>query len=91
MSPNLDTKQGLRAEDKLTEFESGNGLQPNTSIEQASLAELDDSRNGQFQRSFTPRQIHVSSASPWSSLLWCHSDMDLTLIFPDNLPRFQYR
>lgn len=91
MSPIIDNKPGLVAADKEAEFESGDGLQPSTSIEQASLAELNDSRNGQFQRSFTPRQIHVSSAGPRSSLLRFHRDIDLTLVLSDNFPRFQHR
>lgn len=83
MSPNVDGKKGLRAVDKATEFESGNVLQSITSIEQASLAELDDSRNGKFHRSFSPRQIHVGStqtSSTFSSTVLRY--MELTIVLP---------
>lgn len=61
MAPNVDDKGSMEVTDKETKFEIGDGLQPSTSIEEATLAELEDSRNGKFTRSFSPRQIHVSS------------------------------
>lgn len=36
-------------------------LQPTTSIDDSSLVELQENRNGQFHRSFTPRQVHIIS------------------------------
>lgn len=44
-------------------------LEQTTSINEAELVELHDNRNGQFHRSFTPRQIHVRSplAIFWSN------------------------
>ena len=74
MSPNVENKQDIGGLDKAAEFESGDVLKSIASIEQASLAELDDSRNGQFHRSFSPRQIHVSSAqlssTPYPTVFW---------------------
>ncbi|KAK5045655.1 hypothetical protein LTR84_009024 [Exophiala bonariae] len=61
MSPIIDNKGAVEAADKEAEFAIGDGLNPSSSIEQASLAELADSRNGQFHRSFSPRQIHIIS------------------------------
>jgi len=42
-------------------------LEPTTSIDDAQYIELQENRNGQFHRSFTPRQVHVSIAR---SLHW---------------------
>ena len=38
-------------------------LEQTTSINEAELIELHDNRNGQFHRSFPPRQIHVRRAT----------------------------
>ena len=38
-------------------------LEQTTSINEAELVELHDNRNGQFHRSFSPRQIHVRKAA----------------------------
>jgi hypothetical protein len=35
-------------------------LPDNMSIEEAQIIEQNENRNGQFHRSFTPRQVHVS-------------------------------
>ncbi|ETI21011.1 hypothetical protein G647_07354 [Cladophialophora carrionii CBS 160.54] len=39
----------------------GDTLQPVLSIGDATMTDLDDNRNGQFPRSFTPRQVHIIS------------------------------
>ena len=36
-------------------------LHPITSIENADMVEMVDTSNGQFHRSFTPHQVHVSN------------------------------
>ncbi|ETN43600.1 uncharacterized protein HMPREF1541_02759 [Cyphellophora europaea CBS 101466] len=46
------------ATDNATELKSGLDLQNTASIQEA---EIKDSRNGQFHRSFSPRQIHIIS------------------------------
>lgn len=91
MSPTVDNKGSVEAADKEAEFEVGEGLNPSTSIEQASLAELADSRNGQFHRSFSPRQIHVSVTTlEEQSSMPCHKGIDLILVFLDHLPWIQH-
>lgn len=42
-------------------MDKGNALETTASIDQAQLVELHNDRNGKFHRSFTPRQIHVST------------------------------
>ncbi|KAH7134557.1 amino acid permease/ SLC12A domain-containing protein [Dactylonectria estremocensis] len=41
--------------------QSHDGLTPQESVHEADLAEYNDDRNGQFHRSFTPRQVHIIS------------------------------
>jgi hypothetical protein len=38
-------------------------LHPTESVVEANSSEIDDTRNGQFHRSFTTRQVHVSPTS----------------------------
>ncbi|KAK5023278.1 hypothetical protein LTS07_009501 [Exophiala sideris] len=54
--------QAMPNNEKTTSKEMGNdtALQPTQSIDDASLIELQENKNGQFHRSFTPRQVHVS-------------------------------
>lgn len=42
-----------------TSEKAGEVLKPTESIDQAQIIELEENRNGQFHRSFTPRQVHV--------------------------------
>lgn len=39
--------------------EKGHGLQPTASPGEADVGEIEETRNGQFHRSFSPRQVHV--------------------------------
>jgi yeast amino acid transporter len=39
----------------------GAGLWPVTSVDDASLVEFHENRNGEFHRSFSPRQVHIIS------------------------------
>jgi len=36
-----------------------NGLEPTATKGEADIGELEETRNGQFHRSFSPRQVHV--------------------------------
>lgn len=40
--------------------EKDTSLEPVESVNQAELIEFNENRNGQFHRSFSPRQVHVS-------------------------------
>ena len=45
------------------EVKSDNTLTPVETTQDAEIVDLEDSRNGQFHRSFTPRQVHVCAFS----------------------------
>lgn len=42
--------------------EDGLALEPTRSIEEVQAIEMQEGKHGQFHRSFTPRQVHVSKA-----------------------------
>lgn len=45
----------------------GTELNPTVSVDQATFesVQLDENRNGEFHRSFSPRQVHVGPAKYW--------------------------
>lgn len=47
--------------EKMADEKKGNYLEPIQRVEEATVVELEHNRNGQFHRSFTPRQVHVIS------------------------------
>ena len=47
--------------------DSGQSVGPVVSVQQGKALSLEEDENGQFHRSFTPRQIHVRI----SDVLWC--------------------
>ncbi|PIG88624.1 hypothetical protein AARAC_000456 [Aspergillus arachidicola] len=62
----LDSKNSLPAEPQLKpELEKtrdmGDMLHPSTSLNDGSMMETQEARNGQFYRSFSPRQVHIIS------------------------------
>ncbi|GAB1200952.1 hypothetical protein APSETT444_010333 [Aspergillus pseudonomiae] len=62
----LDSKDSLSAEPQLKhEIEKtkdmSDTLHPSTSLHDGSMMETQDTRNGQFHRSFSPRQVHIIS------------------------------
>ncbi|KAB8207237.1 proline-specific permease [Aspergillus parasiticus] len=62
----LDSKNSLPAEPQLKDElektrDMGNMLHPSTSLNDGSMMETQDARNGQFHRSFSPRQVHIIS------------------------------
>lgn len=60
MSLSMETEKGSLPKvtadvDKFTSV-----LEPATSVDEATFQDVDPDRNGQFHRSFSPRQVHVS-------------------------------
>ncbi|OQV04960.1 hypothetical protein CLAIMM_09770 [Cladophialophora immunda] len=55
-----DSADLKHVDEKIVQKE-GENLQPVNSVEEATLIELGEDRNGQFHRSFTPRQVHIIS------------------------------
>jgi amino acid transporter len=46
-------------EDQTAVKHEANTLQPTESLAEPQIAEMEENRNGQFHRSFSPRQVHV--------------------------------
>ncbi|KAF7544172.1 hypothetical protein G7Z17_g10160 [Cylindrodendrum hubeiense] len=46
---------------EMSQKESFSALGPQESVRETELTEVNDDRNGQFHRSFTPRQVHIIS------------------------------
>jgi amino acid transporter len=46
-------------EDQTAVKHEDNTLQPTESLAEPQIAEMEENRNGQFHRSFSPRQVHV--------------------------------
>lgn len=57
--PSFDETPHTMAEAEYGEKEK----QPTNSVAEAGMTEIQEDRNGQFHRSFTPRQVHVSQTS----------------------------
>jgi amino acid transporter len=57
----LDLKESTETgwADHNAEKHEPNTLQPTESLPEAQIAETEENRNGQFHRSFSPRQVHV--------------------------------
>jgi hypothetical protein len=55
---------GTKHFDEKMSSKDGDALQQVASIGDATLTELNENRNGQFHRSFTPRQVHVCASLP---------------------------
>lgn len=53
--------QNEKGENNMLTKETMESLEPTPSVTEAQLVELHENRNGQFHRSFTPRQVHVRS------------------------------
>jgi amino acid transporter len=56
--PDSDTSQTAYKQKENSQNEN-DPLQPTASCGEARIGEVEESRNGQFHRSFSPRQVHV--------------------------------
>jgi amino acid transporter len=58
LDPNASPEAGL--EDHKVAHHEKNTFEPTGSLVEPQLGETRENRNGQFHRSFSPRQVHVS-------------------------------
>ncbi len=54
-----DTSLNMYKHDKDIVKDENNGLGPTATKGEAGVGEMEETRNGQFHRSFSPRQVHV--------------------------------
>jgi hypothetical protein len=54
------TEYATYTPDETVDEKKGNYLEHVQSVDEASMHDLEHNRNGQFHRSFSPRQVHVS-------------------------------